>query len=252
LNTQYPIYIPSKQRSECVLTAKILSKEGIKFFVVIEPQDYADYAKVFHKDQLLVMDENNKGISYVRSWIKKHSLSNTNSYHWQADDNIASFKIRRGGKNIDTKAMPLFSEMEQFVGAHLNIGIAGMKHQMFAFAASSDISINKICYSCVLVNNQVAADWRPDVIEDTDYTLQVLSRGFCSVVFNRLIMAKVASMKMKGGNTDTTYAGDGRLKRAQGLQKYWPNQFKIREKYGKIGIAPSQVWKKFTQTLIRK
>ena len=51
-------------------------------------------------------------------------------------------------------------------------------------------------------------------------------------------------MSVKGGNTEISHAGDGRRKRAEILQNYWPGWFKIKED-GRV--APSRIWRTFTQ-----
>ena len=48
---KYPIYVPSKSRSEIKLTTKCL--ENIPFYVVIEPQDADNYRKEYSEDKLL-------------------------------------------------------------------------------------------------------------------------------------------------------------------------------------------------------
>ena len=54
LNSQkevkYPIYVPSKARSEIKLTTKALDDVNLHFYVVVEPQDAADYYKEYPED----------------------------------------------------------------------------------------------------------------------------------------------------------------------------------------------------------
>ena len=67
------------------------------------------------------------------------------------------------------------------------------------------------------------------------------------VLFNKLLMNKATTGQYKGGNTDISYSGDGRLVRSRGLQDFWPGDFKIIRKNESWRIAPSRVWDKFPQ-----
>jgi hypothetical protein len=42
---QFPLYIPSKGRSEYMITSKALTLMGVDHFVVVEPQQVDDYEK---------------------------------------------------------------------------------------------------------------------------------------------------------------------------------------------------------------
>ena len=134
-----------------------------------------------------------------------------------------------------------------------NIGLAGLSHSMFAFSKAHSININKQIYSCFLVDNDVKCRWRPKTVEDTDYSLQVLSAGFSTVMFNRLLINKATTMTIKGGNTDTEYADQGRMIRSLQLQKDWPQaNFKIGFKHNRVKVFPSTVWRTFTQVPVKK
>ena len=52
-NPQFPLYIPSKSRSDSRLTVKALQEMKVFFRVVIEKQQYEDYAKVIDKKNIL-------------------------------------------------------------------------------------------------------------------------------------------------------------------------------------------------------
>jgi hypothetical protein len=91
--------------------------------------------------------------------------------------------------------------------------------------------------------------WRKGLVEDTDYSLQVLTLGFCTVLFNTLLIEKEKTMKMSGGNTELEYGGDGRMNRSIGLQKMWPEAFKITFQYGRPKVLPSRIWRTFKTEL---
>ena len=45
MNPKYPIYIISKGRAESRLTSKALERLKVPYRIVIEPQEYDEYAK---------------------------------------------------------------------------------------------------------------------------------------------------------------------------------------------------------------
>ena len=168
-------------------------------------------------------------------------------YHWQIDDNISSFKRRIDKKNVKDDPFVCLSGVENYVDKYKNIGAAGLKHVLFAWSAKDTKAFNSQVYSCVLFNNALDLWWRDELIEDTDYSLQILFANYCTVVFNRLIIDKATTMKMKGGNTEISHGGDGRRKRSENLQKQWPGIFKLTEQYGRVKVKPSRIWRTFKQ-----
>ena len=244
---KYPIYVPSKARSEIKLTTKCLADNNISFYVVVEPQDADDYHKEYSENQIVVMEKNNQGIGYVRNACKKHSISIGADYHWQIDDNIKDFRIRENNKNVVKNTKNILAAAENYISHFDNIGAASLSHTIFAFARNTHVSINRQTYSCMLINNKLNILYRHDCIEDTDYSMQVLTEGYCTILFNKLLMGKAATGQYKGGNTDTVHAGDGRLMRSRKLQEYWPGAFKVIKKKERWHVAPSRVWDKFPQ-----
>jgi hypothetical protein len=84
----------------------------------------------------------------------------------------------------------------------------------------------------LLINNSLPHRWRGRYNEDTDLSLRVLKDGWCTVQFNAFLGDKVATMTMKGGNTDTIYnTGDNRLEFAKSLQEQHPDVVKVTWKF---------------------
>jgi hypothetical protein len=247
---RYPIYVPSKGRAFLSgFTVSALVASGFDYFIVVEPQDYDEYGNYYSKHVLCKMEENDRGIAYARNFCKKHSTENGYAYHWQADDNIKNFAIRRDKKNVPCTAAECILPVEEVIDSYHNIGIAGLSHTMFAFAKSTAVDFNKQIYSCFLVNNSVNYYWRSDTVEDTDYSLQVLHGGYSTILFNRLLINKAATMTIKGGNTDGEYAGMGRMNRSLQLQRDWPGaNFVITNQYNRVKVMPSRIWRSFKQT----
>ena len=88
---KYPIYIPSKGRSDICLTAQFLSKDEVPFYLVVEPQEEKQYVDTFGKKHILVLPFSNLGsVIPARNWIKEHATKNGHERHWQFDDNMRS------------------------------------------------------------------------------------------------------------------------------------------------------------------
>jgi hypothetical protein len=249
---RHTIYIPSRGRSDTCLTAAVLLEDDVDFLVVVEPQEKESYVDQFGETRCLVMDDNDRGIAYVRNWIKDYSKGKGEPFHWQIDDNIKGFQIRQGNRNERIGPSRCLSLVETNVEQFSNIAAAGITHAAFAFSASQPVDINKQVYSCALFNNELDTRWRDGVVEDTDYSMQVLHEGWCTLLFNALLMEKATTMKMKGGNTELVYGGRGRELRSKGLIAAWPGAFKMTHQYGRPKILPSTVWRKFPQRPIPK
>ena len=60
----------------------------------------------------------------------------------------------------------------------------------------------------------------------------------------------MTTLTMKGGNMETLYKGNGRLKMARALETMWPGIVQTKWRFNR----PQHVvaWNRFTQTLIRR
>lgn len=242
---QHPVFIPSKNRADTMLTAKMLQKEDIPFKVVVEPQDEPMYRKVLKDSQILVLDQNDQGFAYACNFIKQYAIDNDYKWYWHMDDNIKNLAIRKDGKNVVTPARHVLNIVENVTDLYDNIGGSGIIHQTYAFAASTQINVNRQVYTCMLLNSEVPYWFRSGLTEDTDYNLQMLTNGWCTLLFSQLVMNKVTTSTMAGGQTEI-YAGNGRYERCKKLEEMWPGKFRTVQKKGLWRTAPSRVWSEFT------
>ena len=60
MNPKYPIYIISKGRWDSRLTSKALERMGVPYKIVVEPQEYDNYASVIDKKKILKVKKSNK------------------------------------------------------------------------------------------------------------------------------------------------------------------------------------------------
>tara|TARA_R100001594_G_scaffold150671_1_gene213372 strand:+ start:1231 stop:2001 length:771 start_codon:yes stop_codon:yes gene_type:complete len=248
---KYKVYIPSKGRANTCNTPSLLSKNNIDFFLVVEPQDKEKYLSRFENKLVLVMEENDKGIAYARRFCKKHSVSLGDDFHWQIDDDFKTFMKRVDNKNVKCDAIEVLFNIEDYISEYINIGMAGPKHSLFAWSAKQEVELNKQICGCGLFNNKTNANWCDGVVEDTDYSMQVLSLGYCSVLFNRLLFDTHTVGSNEGGNSSSGHYKKY-FKLLKGLQARWKNKdgsnvFEIVEKKGEPRIKANRVWTRFKQ-----
>lgn len=237
MNPKYPVYVISKGRWESRLTVKALEARSIPYHVVIEPQEFDQYADVIDPKKIYVLPFSNLGQGSIpaRNWVWEHAKAGGAKRHWILDDNIREFyRLNRNIKHRTTSGST-FAAIEDFVDRYTNIALAGMQYAMFVPRRRiwPSILINTRIYSIILIDNSLPYRWRGRYNEDTDLSLRCLKDKLCTVLFNAFPADKQATMRMKGGNTDDLYQGDGRLRMAQSLQEQHPDCVKIHFKWGR-------------------
>lgn len=238
LNPKYPVYIISKGRWESRLTSKAFDAIAVPYRIVIEPQEYDQYAAVIDPAKILVLPFSNLGQGSIpaRNWVWEHSISEGHGRHWIVDDNISTFFRFNHNLKVPVSSGNIFQAMEDFTDRFTNVPMVGPNYKMFASRKSGNIlpfTPNTRVYSCILLSNSVPYRWRGRYNEDTDLSLRFLKDGYCTFLFNAFLAEKATTLTMKGGNTDTLYQGDGRLLMAQSLQQQHPDVVKITRKWGR-------------------
>jgi hypothetical protein len=241
MNPKHPVYVISKGRWESRLTVKALTVRNIPHRVVIEPQEYEQYAAVMNPATLLVLPFSNLGMGSIpaRNWVWEHSLSEGHARHWILDDNIMDFFRLTDNNRWKTDSAATFLAVEDFSDRYENVALSGMNYKMFApkRAKKNPITMNTRVYSCILILNSIPYRWRGRYNEDTDLSLRALKDGWCTLLFNAFLIDKATTMTMKGGNTEELYKldgqKDGRLLMAQSLQAQHPDVVKIVRKWGR-------------------
>ena len=71
MNPSYPVYIISKGRWETRFTSKSLEDMNVPYRIVIEPQEYEQYAAVIDPTKILVLPFSNLGQGSIpaRNWV---------------------------------------------------------------------------------------------------------------------------------------------------------------------------------------
>lgn len=253
---RYPVYVISKGRADCCLTARTLVRDGVDFRLVVEPQEADAYAEHFGRERLEILPFSNLGLGSIpaRNWVWEHAKASGAERHWILDDNIRGFYRRWKARKIPCDAGPAFRAAEDFTDRYENIAIAGLNYFMFSANRTKQppFCLNVHVYSCLLIRNDLPHRWRGRYNEDTDLCLQVLSDGWCTVLFNAFLIWKMPTMTMKGGNTSELYKGDGRLKMARSLERRWPGVVETKRRFQRPQHVVKDSWRKFDTPLIRR
>ncbi len=241
MNPKYPVYIISKGRWESRQTAKALDKIGVPYHIVIEPQEYDNYAAVIAPQTILTLPFSNLGQGSIpaRNWVWEHSISAGAKRHWIIDDNITGFYRLNNNLKLQVGDGTIFRCAEDFTDRYENVKMSGLNY--FMFAKRKDMIppfvLNTRIYSCILLDNSYQSRWRGRYNEDTDLSLRILKDGYCTILFNAFLCMKSTTMSMKGGNTEDLYKldgqKDGRLLMAQSLVDQHPDIVTITWKFNR-------------------
>lgn len=252
MNPQFPIYICSKGRAASRLTMRHLDAMAVPYLVIVEQQEFSDYAHVIAPEKLLILDPKyqdeydscdpagdeqklGKGPGPARNFAWDHSLGQGHAWHWIMDDNIAGFY--RLNQNHKTAAGDgtIFRCMEDFCLRYKNVAMAGPAYELFTPRKKKHhpIILNTRIYSCNLIRNDVTFRWRGRYNEDTDLSLRMLKAHWCTIQFNAFLQKKIGTQRMTGGNMDEFYAKEGTLPKSQLLVKMHPDVAKVVWKFNR-------------------
>jgi hypothetical protein len=250
---RYPVYIPSKGRFDNCITARYLLRDGVPFSLVVEPHERHEYAARFGDDRVLALPFRDRGTSVpARNWIWDHARAAGAARHWCLDDNMRGFYRRFRGQRLSCQGGVALRVVEDFADRYENLAICGMNYDMFApeGVPMPPFYLNVHVYSCILIETSLGCRWRGRYNEDTDLCLQALATGRCTALMNAFLVKKVWTMAMKGGNTDSLYKGDGRLKMARSLERAWPGVVETKRRFKRPQHVIKDQWKGFDTPLI--
>jgi len=238
MQTKYSIYIISKGRADTRLTAKSLERMRVPYRIVIEPQEYEQYAAVIDPAKILVLPFSNLGQGSIpaRNWVWEHSISEGAERHWILDDNIDGFMRLNRNMKIPAGCGTIFRAAEDFTDRYENVPMSGFNYDFLVkrkFVVPA-YYFNTRVYSCILLSNKIPHRWRGRYNEDTDLSLRILKDGYCTILFNAFLAGKSATMTMKGGNSDELYVDEGRKLMAQSLVDQHPDVATVSWKWGRF------------------
>lgn len=221
----------------------------VPYTVVVEEQEYNHYAAVMNPTSIVILDPaykreydpfdehgdtKPKGSGPARNFIWDHAAASGADWHWIMDDNIDGFY--RLHRNMIHRVYngAAFRAMEDFCLRYENIAMAGPNYEKFAKRRQKigPLVLNTRIYSCNLIRTDVPFRWRGRYNEDTDLSLRMLKAGWCTVQFNAFLQGKVATLVMRGGNTDTIYVG-GTLPKSQQIAEMHPDLCRVVWKFNR-------------------
>jgi len=250
MNPKYPVYIVSKGRWHTRLTSKALERMGVPYHIVVEQQEYDNYASVIDPNKILILpneyltnydtcDTLGRSISVgpgaARNFCWDHSISIGAERHWVMDDNLDAFHRLNRNMKIVVESGTIFKAAEDFTDRYTNVPISGLNY--YGFCKSTDrvppFVLNTRIYSCLLIQNDIPYRWRGRYNEDTDLSLRVLKDGFCTIQFNAFLAGKVTTQRMSGGNTKEFYKHEGTLAKSHMLANLHPDVAKVVWKFNR-------------------
>lgn len=253
ISPRFPLYIPTKGRSDTRLTSKALTAMGVKHTLVVEPQEVDAYVAASKGSLATVLEldlgykakyelcddlglSKSTGPGPARNFIWDHSIASGHPWHWVMDDNISDFYRAAEGRRLRVGDGACFWWMETFCLRYENIAMAGPNYRMFLTGSSPVPAFikNTRIYSCNLIRNDVPFRWRGRYNEDTILSLDMLKAGWCTVQFNAFLQHKMNTQKVKGGNTAEFYAKEGTRAKSEMQVKVHPDVSRIAMKFGRV------------------
>jgi hypothetical protein len=239
VNPRYPVFVISKGRWETRHTVKTLERCGVPYRIVIEPQEYDQYAAVIDPAKILVTPFSNlgQGSIPVRNFVWDVAVSEGYARHWVLDDNCDGLFRCNWSMKTPCKTGTPFALTEDFTERFENVRLSGLQYYMFIPRKNAyqypPVGINQRVYSCILIDNSLKHRWRGRYNEDTDLSLRVLKDGDCTLLMNAFLIRKLPTMTVKGGNLTELYQGAGRLEMARSLVEQHPDVTKVVYKFGR-------------------
>lgn len=250
MNPEYPIYIVSKGRWDTRLTSKALEKSNIPYYIIIEKQEYQDYANVIDPKKILILpteyqdkydtcddlgSSKSKGPGPARNYAWEHSIALGAKWHWVMDDNIKVFNRLNRNKMVQVTSGAIFKASEDFVNRYENVAISGFNYDFFVQSKQQHppYIMNTRIYSCLLIRNDIPYRWRGRYNEDTDLSLRALKDKFCTIQFNTFLQEKAQTQTIKGGNTQEFYEKEGTLPKSKMLEDLHPDVAKVVWKFNR-------------------
>jgi hypothetical protein len=255
---KYPIYIVSKGRWKNPITAKSMLAQGLRFKIVVEPQEYEKYCSTLPKDFVLQTDFSNLGLGSfpARNFAWEHSIGLGYDHHWLFDDNIYNMYRLNNGIRRKVTWLDGIHALETFEDKYQNLGLTAFNYDYFVTRdTKKPVVINTHCYSAILIKNNLPFRWRLKYNEDVDLCLNALHNGWCTALVNAFVVKKVSTVtKLAGGNQTELYKGNAyekKVLKARSLEAIWPQYAETRMRFNRPHHYVD--WKKhFKHGLIKK
>lgn len=249
MQPKHPLYVISKGRADCCLSALELLRFRVKFTLVVEPQELEKYRAIMPDADYLVTPFSNLGERSipVRNFIWDHSSSLGATRHWCIDDNIRQWRKFDGRNRIHMHPGVALRMIENICDKWSNVGVYGPYYTFFTVPRICTVPYRKNVhvYSCMCIRNDLPFRWRGPWNEDVDLCLQSLSTKNCTIGTHFICADKMATMTMKGGNSTEYQNLDSRAYGARSLAQRWPGVVELVNKYGRPHFHVKNDWRMF-------
>ena len=212
----------------------------VPYRMIIEEQEYDQYAQVINPEQLLILDplykekyelldeyglSKSTGPGPARNFAWDHSVSEGHNWHWVIDDNVFTFFRRNNSLRDYCGDGTMFRVSEDFVLRYENVAMAGPDYESFTPPQhkTKPFLLNTRIYSCNLIRNDIPFRWRGRYNEDTILSLDVLKAGWCTILFKAFLQKKTWTQQVKGGNTKEFYDKEGTIFKSRLLVRIHPD-----------------------------
>lgn len=226
------ILIPSKGRAGRAKCVELLLQETCDFWIVVEPQEADAYRAAYPRAMFFTLEENNRGITYVRNSCLDLAGKMGFKWFWMLDDDINTMGVVSGGRVTKHPFTHVLAEAQKtFASYESQMAIGALEYQQYAWAAKKPYAFNSYCDTCVCLNYDIMKRFRyaPDVKEDRDMVLQVLSAGYITARTTRHCFGSPKNGSNQGGLQDAYKAGLEQTWSANMVKK-WPGLCQLQVK----------------------
>ena len=225
---RYPIFVVSKNRATKQSTMTTLSRMGLRYFVMVEPQQYEEYRQFMPQGATILKlscGDHGMGPGLARNECWDYARDKLNAKRFFVlDDNIDGFYRLHQNKRYRCGDGTPFRVLEDFVDRYKNVPLAGFQYRFFKSPDQRHypFTVNTRIYSAALMSTENPKfKQRGQYNEDTIQSLDVMKAktGECTVEFNAFVTGKKATQTVEGGNTDEFYRPEGKRSHAKSTEK---------------------------------
>jgi hypothetical protein len=244
----YSIYIPSIERPDSEFLLE-LDRLKLSYYLVLAYDQVAKYSKYHSPDRIITLPKSVKGISKIRQFILDYTFKQNEKRIWMSDDDLKRFFLRSSSSNQEVTFKLFLKEAEKEI---LNLEKTdptlvqvGFKYSTFAIPQSKytlNTDIGMIQYLNIeRLQNAVSYDAGMITLEDTDFSVRLIKKGFKNVKLNHFIFTAPRSGTGKGG-LENAYQNQAKQKGILEFQKKFPDLIKVVDlKKGKYRIYWSKI-----------
>ena len=228
------VCIPSKNRPN-TKTYKLFSDPRFQVFHFVEPQDLMKYKEI---PNLVNIEKNDGGITYVRNFILDWAKSNKIDKIIVCDDDVIDFVVVQNKRCVKQNSANIWFEIDKKT-SHLPFEIIGMNYTQYAWAQTKEFCINtQTCEVCVLLRVD-KINWKYrcglELKEDRDFALQTLKYGHGILKFHKYGFDCPSIGTNEGGLYDEYKAGKD-TKSSMRMAEEWKPFVELVKKENRLDI----------------